>query len=144
MSFATPKKRCSRGLRRSADTSTTFRPAWARATPRFADDVVWDFSGFPGWVEDTEYHGKDGFDAQMERWTEAFDEWSMEVTDVVDAGGDDVLVVGIQRGVMKGSGATVEMPLANLVTVEDGKLKRLRMFMTAEDAYAAAGIQPPA
>ena len=34
------KNRVARGLRRSAETSTTRRPAWASATARFADVVL--------------------------------------------------------------------------------------------------------
>jgi ketosteroid isomerase-like protein len=114
-----------------------------RANDFFADDMVWDFSGFRGWVEDTEYHGPHGFDEQMARWTAPFDDWAMEITEMIDAGGDDVLGIGVQRGHLKGSGAVVEMPIAQIWTIRDGKLTRIRMFVDAPDAYRAAGIEPP-
>ena len=113
-----------------------------RALDSFADDLVWDFSGFAGWIEDEEYHGKAGFEAQMERWLEPFESWSFEITELVDVGGDDVLGVGIQRGALKGSAAVVEMPLAQIWTLSEGEVKRMRIFATREDAYAAAGISP--
>jgi ketosteroid isomerase-like protein len=108
-----------------------------------APDFVWDFSGFRGWMEDTEYHGPDGFNEQMARWTEPFEDWEMDEPQLIDAGGDDVLAVGSQRGRLSGSDAIVEMPVAQIWTIRDGVLVRLRMFADAADAYAAAGMQPP-
>jgi ketosteroid isomerase-like protein len=109
-----------------------------RASRYFADDVVWDLSGFEGWVEATEYHGPEAFDAQMARWTEPFASWSMEITDLIDVGGDDLLAVGVQRAVLEGSAATIEMPVAVIWTIRDDKVRRIRMFMRPEDAYEAA------
>src|SRR5688572_11399560 len=93
-----------------------------RVLDNFADDLVWDFSGFAGWIEATEYHGKEAFEEQMARWVEPFESWSFEITELVDIGGDDVLGTGIQRGVLKGSAAVVEMPLAQIWTVSEGWL----------------------
>ena len=118
--------------------------ATQRASDWFADDVVFDFSEFRGWIEESEYHGRNGFDQQLERWTAPFDSWAIEVTDLRDPGGDDVLVVGVQRGVVKGTGAVVEMALADVVTIRDDKIVRIRIFAAAEDAYEAAGLEPPA
>jgi ketosteroid isomerase-like protein len=111
-----------------------------RASEAFADDMVWDFSEFSGWIEDSEYYGPHGFDEQMERWTAPFSDWTMEVTELVDIGGDDVLVLGTQRGTLKEGGAVVEMPIAQILTTQDDKLKRIRIFLTHEDARAAAGL----
>src|SRR5215216_947051 len=80
-----------------------------RSTSDFADDFVWDFSAFEGWIEAPELHGREAFDEQMDRWTEPFESWTMEISQMLDAGGDDVLGVGVQRGVMTGGG-TIEMP----------------------------------
>jgi ketosteroid isomerase-like protein len=114
-----------------------------RASEDFSDDFVWDFSGFEGWVEDEEYRGRDGFDQQMARWTEPFESWSMELGELIDAGGDDILGIGVQRGVLAGSTAAVEMPIAQIWTIRDEKLIRIRIFAQPEHAYAAAGLAPP-
>lgn len=114
-----------------------------RASEFFADDFVWDFSGMEGWIEDTEYFGREGFDAQMARWTEPFESWDWNVSELIDAGGDDILAVGEQRATLEG-GTTVVMPIAQIWTVRDGKLRRIRMFLEPADAYRAAGVEAPA
>jgi ketosteroid isomerase-like protein len=114
-----------------------------RASDFFADDFVWDFSGFEGWFEDSQYVGREGFDSQMARWTEPFENWSWEVSQLIDAGGDDILAVGMQRGILKGSASAVEMPIAQIWTVRDGKLRRIRMYLEPAHAYRAAGVAPP-
>jgi ketosteroid isomerase-like protein len=114
-----------------------------RSSDFFADDFVWDFSEFEGWFEDSEYLGREGFDSQMARWTEPFETWSWELSQLIDAGGDEILVVGVQRGILKGSASAVEMPIAQIWTVRDGKLRRSRMFLEPEHAYRAAGLAVP-
>jgi ketosteroid isomerase-like protein len=114
-----------------------------RTSDFFAEDVVWDFSEMEGWIEDSEYHGRAEFDVQMARWTEPFESWSWEPSELIDAGGDDILAVGVQRGVLKGSGTAVVMPIAQIWTVRDGKLRRIRMFLEPAHAYRAAGLPAP-
>jgi ketosteroid isomerase-like protein len=111
-----------------------------KANAWFAEDVVWDFSGFRGWIEDSQYVGHEAFDRQVARWTEPFETYHWEFSEILDAGGDDILALGWQRGTLKGSGAAVEMPLAQLLTIRDGKLQRLRIFADHDDARAAAGL----
>jgi ketosteroid isomerase-like protein len=114
-----------------------------RTSDFFADDFVWDFSEFEGWFEDSEYVGREGFDSQMARWIEPFESWSWELSELIDAGGDDILVVGVQRGIPKGSASTVVMPIAQIWTVREGKLRRIRMFLEPAHAYRAASLAPP-
>jgi ketosteroid isomerase-like protein len=114
-----------------------------RASDFFADDFVWDFSEFEGWFEASEYLGREGFDSQMARWTEPFESWSWELSELIDAGGDDILAVGVQRGILKGSASAVEMPIAQIWTLRDGKLRRIRMFLEPAHAYRAASLAPP-
>ena len=114
-----------------------------RTSDFFAEDFVWDFSEMEGWIEDSEYRGRAAFDVQMERWTEPFESWSWELSELIDAGGDDILAVGVQRGVLKGSGTPVVMPIAQIWTVGDGKLRRIRMFLEPAHAYRAAGLLAP-
>jgi ketosteroid isomerase-like protein len=111
-----------------------------RSNDFFAEDLEWDFSGFRGWIEDAHYYGHAGFDEQMQRWTEPFEDWTMEIDELVDPGGDDILALGTQRGRLKDSGAVVEMEFGQIWTVRDGKLARIRIFATREDARAAAGL----
>lgn len=106
-----------------------------RASDFSADDFVWDFSEWEGWIEDSEYRGREGFDAQMGRWTEPFESWTWELSELVDAGGDDILAAGVQRGTLKGSTTALTMPVAGIWTVRDGKLQRIWMFLEPSHAY---------
>ncbi len=114
-----------------------------RSSDFFADDFVWDFSEWEGWIEDTEYRGRDAFNTQMARWTESFESWSWELSELIDVGGDDILAVGVQHAILKGSDTTVAMPVAQIWTVRDGKLRRARMFLEPAHAYRAAGLVAP-
>jgi ketosteroid isomerase-like protein len=115
-----------------------------RASELFADDFVFDFSDWEGWIEDSEYRGREGFDRQFASWTEPFETWTWELSDVIDVGGDDLLAVGVQRGTLAGSDTAVEMPVAQIWTIRDGQVHRVRMFKEPADAYRAAGIEPRA
>jgi ketosteroid isomerase-like protein len=114
-----------------------------RASDYFAEDFVWDFAEFQGWMEDTEYLGRGGFDAQMARWTQPFSNWNWELSELIDLGGDELLAVGTQRGVLRESAAAVEMPIAQIWTVRAQKLSRIRMFRQPADAFEAAGLARP-
>jgi ketosteroid isomerase-like protein len=115
-----------------------------RASEFFADDLVFDFSGWEDWIEDSEYFGREGFDRQFGSWTEPFQSWSWELADLIDAGGDDILAIGIQRGTLAGSHTAVEMPVAQIWTIRDGQVHRIRMFKEPAHAYRAAGLEVPA
>jgi ketosteroid isomerase-like protein len=80
------------------------------------------------------------FDAQMARWTEPFESWSWELSELIDGGGDDILALGVQRGMLEGSRTAIVMPIAQIWTVRDGKLRPIRMFLEPAHAHRAAGL----
>src|SRR5215213_7062740 len=55
--------------------------------------------------EGSTYRGRLGVGRALERWLESFDEYRYEVQRIIDSGGDDVLVVGLEvaRGAMSGA-----------------------------------------
>ena len=114
------------------------------ASDSFAEDVVFDFSEFQGWMESSEYVGVQAFNEQADRWTDAFTDYTLEITELTDVGGDEVMAIGVQRGLMRDSGAVVEMPTAQIWTLRAGKVTHIRMFASTEDARAAAGLTPRA
>ena len=73
-------------------------------------------------------------------WTEPYDDWSMAVDEVLDAGGDRVVTLLRQRGRIRGSDAEVEMRYGMVYTVESGKIRRMQMYVTPEEAIEAAGL----
>ena len=83
------------------------------ATGQFSDqiaaDFIWDVSAFRGWPDQPLFHGFDGFSEFLSAWTESYDDWSMEVEQLRDAG--DTQVVGClrQQGRLRGSDAVVRL-----------------------------------
>jgi ketosteroid isomerase-like protein len=111
-----------------------------RATERAAADFVWDMSTLEGWPDATEYFGPEGFNDFVAKWTEAYDEFEQNVEEVIDAGDQDVVSILSQRARPRGSGSWVHLRFAVIWTVREGKLTRGRVFRTAEEALAAAGL----
>ena len=89
-----------------------------------------------GWV----HRGRDGVREALEEWLESFDEYRYEVQRIVDCGGDDVLVVGVEVGKGAMSGAEVRSVSYELLTFREGMIVRFREFHDESDALKAAGL----
>src|SRR3712207_6734543 len=94
---------------------------------QYADDFVWDMTTAE-WPETGEYHGVEGVREFFRQWLGAFDDWSYELQDVIEAEDGRVVVLGVQRGVNRGAAVPVEMHLAQVWTL-DGEGRALRMEM---------------
>jgi uncharacterized protein len=84
-----------------------------------------------------------GHEAVMRDWErtfESFEEFSVEVEQFRDL--DDGLLVFVRyRGRGRGSGVPVELGMAHMLTIKEGKLVRLRQFLDREKALEAAGLR---
>jgi ketosteroid isomerase-like protein len=87
------------------------------------------------------YRGREGVREAHERWLESFDEYRYEVERIIDCGGDDVLVVGLEVGTGARSGAEVRSVNHELLTIRDGMIVRFREFYDESDALEAAGLR---
>jgi ketosteroid isomerase-like protein len=85
------------------------------------------------------YRGHEGLRSFFRQWNEAWESVDYQVDDLVDAGGDLVISVVTRHGRGRSSGAEVEVQVALLWTVRDGKVVRLVWFPTREEALEAAG-----
>ncbi len=103
-------------------------------------EFVWDMSNFHGWVEQQTYAGVDGARTFLETWVSAWDDWELEVEQLLDRG-DTVVALVHQRGRSKAAGMPVEMSFAQVWTVRDGKQTRMDMYSDREEALAAAGLK---
>jgi ketosteroid isomerase-like protein len=86
------------------------------------------------------YRGREGVREALERWLESFDEYWYEVQRIVDCGGDEVLVVGLEVGRGAISGAEVRSVSYELLTIRDGQIVCFREFHDESDALEAAGL----
>jgi ketosteroid isomerase-like protein len=104
----------------------------------FTPDFVWDMSTFQGWPERQTYEGVEGAREFMADWLEAWEDWQLEVEQLIDAG-DDVVALVRQRGRSKTTGLTVDMEFAQVWTFRDGAQARMRMYASHSEALEAAG-----
>lgn len=84
-------------------------------------------------------HGHTGVLEAFAIWPEQWDDFRVEVLDVVDLGEDRVLATTLQRGRGRDSGVPVETRFSFLFSVRAGKIAEWRMFMREEDALDAVG-----
>jgi ketosteroid isomerase-like protein len=73
-------------------------------------------------------------------WREAFGDFRIEVDEVIDAG-EHVIVMAITLGTGDESGAPVSAPrFPHVWTVRGGRVVRMEMFMSKDEALEAAGL----
>jgi ketosteroid isomerase-like protein len=105
----------------------------------YADDFVWDMSGFTGWPERQQYEGIEGAREFMADWRETWKDWSIEVRAIHEAG-DKVVVVLHQSGTSAVSGIEADMDLAQVWTMRDGLQVRMVMFDDPAAALESVGL----
>jgi ketosteroid isomerase-like protein len=92
-------------------------------------------------VEGRTYDGTRGFAEAMADLDAAWQDWHQEVDDVIDTGGDDVVVLVRLKARGRGSGAPVDQPWAMVITLRDGKLIASRTFLDRNRALKAVGLE---
>ncbi len=102
-------------------------------------DFVWDMSTFRGWPERQTYPGTEGAREFLTEWTDAWEDWELEVEGYVD-GGERVVVILRQQGRAKATGAPVVMHFGQVWTIRGGRQFRMQMYASPEEALEAAGL----
>ena len=87
----------------------------------------------------TTLHGHAGVMEAIAAWPEQWDDYQIEIAQIVDAG-DHVAVRTHQRGRGKASGVEVEGEIWFVTRFRNGKVAEWRMFGAEGDALAAAGL----
>ena len=116
---------------------------WDRSRDRFSPDVDVKFMT-PGdtgvGIMEQEFRGVDGLRQGWGVWMEAWDEFRVEVKDVIDAGNGQVLTLGSAVGVMRGTGAELPQEVAVLCRVEDGLIIQVGYYLDQAQARRDAGL----
>ncbi len=86
------------------------------------------------------YTGREGFVEFMRSWTEDFADWSVHADRLVDAPGDQVVVLATQSATGRGSGLPVEMHFGVVCTLDEGKVIRMRFYLDSAEALRTAGM----
>lgn len=105
----------------------------------FAPDI--EIYDDPSMVGEPVYRGPDGFARLLAVTTEGFEDVSYSADDFIEAD-DSVLVVARRAGRGVASGVRVEERQFHLWDMRDGVAVRFRLFLSRDDAFSAAGLQP--
>lgn len=104
------------------------------ALSAFDAEVVWDGTNLPdGRISS----GVDSVVDHITRWAETWDTWELELEDVIDAGGDQVIAFTRERGRMK-TGIELDERHSELYRLRDGKIVYRKGFSDADEALEAA------
>jgi hypothetical protein len=110
----------------------------------FADsvdqDVVVEFIGAQPLIEGRVFIGAQGWIDLWSAWLAAFDSYSLTSSDY-ETVGEQVVTKAVHRGRGRSSGLEIELVQWQLVELSGGKVVRIRMFDTRDEALEAA--QPP-
>lgn len=107
------------------------------ALSAFEPDVEWDGTNLPdGKVS----RGLDAVVEHLTKWAETWETWEIELEQVIDAGGDQVIAFIRERGRTK-SGLEVNERHSELYTVRDGKIGYRKGFSDADEALSVAGLR---
>jgi ketosteroid isomerase-like protein len=85
------------------------------------------------------YVGHAGLARAYDHWASQWDDFRVELTEMIDAG-SDVVAVTRHQGTGRASGVAVEAFVSYVFTVEEGRLVRMRIFTTRAEALEAAGL----
>jgi uncharacterized protein len=128
----------------SQENVEVVREAWEAAErhdneaifPLYDADV--EIQGLHG-LGDRVYRGPGGVSEFWRDWVASWGESGSEVEEWIDAG-DDVIAVMHIWGRGKRSGVPVEARQSHVWTVREGKLLRLRVYDTRDEALKAVGL----
>jgi ketosteroid isomerase-like protein len=88
--------------------------------------------------EGSVFRGHDGIRRWFGELHELYEDLDAEILEVRDLG-DRVVVVFLVRGRGTGSGVTLEQPLAQVVTLREGKVIEIREYFSRDEALEAVG-----
>jgi ketosteroid isomerase-like protein len=98
------------------------------------------------WVVPIPFEGKSVWKGREEvvefirTWMDEFENYSVRLERLIDAGDDRVVLIFHQRATGKGSGAPVEWHLGQVLELEDGRLIRTRNYFDRSEALEVAGL----
>jgi ketosteroid isomerase-like protein len=122
------------------DAYERFRATGELVAELAAPGFVWDMSNFHGWPEEQVYEGVEGAEAFLREWTEAWDDWELQLEALRDAG-EKVVAILRQRGRSRQSGLPVDMFFAQVWTLRDGLETRMDMYSDPAEALQVVGLE---
>jgi uncharacterized protein len=102
-------------------------------------DIVWDTRHFHDWPESS-YQGPEGVRRFLTEWLEVWGEYEIEVNEVRAAPDGRVVSLFTHHGKGRQSGVPMDLQMANITTLREGKVIRFDNYSDQHEALAAAGI----
>ena len=99
-------------------------------------DVEWDGTNLP---DGRVGHGHEAILDHIRRWAEQWEDWTVEVERIIDAGNDHVVLLMREKGRSK-SGLEMDERHAELYAVREGKVARRQGFSDPRVALEAVGL----
>jgi ketosteroid isomerase-like protein len=91
----------------------------------------------------TPQRGHDGYIRWLQEWADAWEEFSVEPEEFIDAGDDKVLLVLRMRAKGRGSGVELDRQDAIVYTMRDGLIVRQDYYNNKPEALESVGLTPP-
>jgi uncharacterized protein len=103
-------------------------------------DAREDFEIFlpPNLPNSGRFIGRDGYFTWLAQWLDAWDDFAVEIAEMDPVGERHVVATMRQSGIGKGSGIPVEMEIAYLWEVRDGRLAAMQLYASREEAVRVA------
>jgi ketosteroid isomerase-like protein len=120
-------------------TLETFNREGVEAALAYLDPEV-EWLAPPEWLEQHMYTGHDGIREIASLWSENFEEYRLDLEELIDTG-DDVVALLYQRGRIKRSSDLIESPIGYVWTVRNGQGVRVQVYFSWEQALEAVGLQ---
>ena len=113
----------------------------AAALALYDADFEWDFSrvNFGDVAGSGVHRGREALPRVYHEWREAWASYEEKLEELIDAG-ESVISVLTGRGLGRASGAEVEMTVAGVWAVRNGRVVRSVWFPTRDEALEAVGL----
>ena len=103
-------------------------------------DIVWDTEHMHEWPE-SRYHGIDGIRRFLSEWLEVWGDYEIEIDQVLLAPDGRVVSLIRHHGKGRQSGVPLELEMAQVATLRDGRFVRLDNYDDRAEALKTAGIE---
>ncbi|MFN2617177.1 MAG: nuclear transport factor 2 family protein [Thermoleophilaceae bacterium] len=105
----------------------------------FDPEIVWDNEHFRDWPE-AAYHGIEGVERFLNEWLEVWDDYEVTVEEIIAAPDGRVVSMLRHRGKGRDSGIPMDLKMAQIATLHDGKVTRLDNYDDPAQALEDAGL----
>jgi ketosteroid isomerase-like protein len=120
------------------------RRAFDELLRREYEGGVWDpeveINNAAGWVIETDYHGHAGLRRWWEDLAEAFDDFGLELDEVIEIDDDRVLTTQRFVGHFRSTDIEFDGPWASILWIRDGRIVRAQGHLSKRRAMRAAGL----